>query len=74
MTTLKLSIFNPDTLLPHRAGLAGLALALDAIDTSDAPIAWNTTDDTITLSWDDATSDREAITWLLVQRQLLIFG
>jgi CRISPR-associated protein Cas8a1/Csx13 len=67
MTKLNLFLFNPDTLLPHRAGIAGLALALDTLDPKDAPIAWNTTEDTITLSWDNTTSDRDAITWLMQQ-------
>jgi hypothetical protein len=31
MTNITLSIFNPNTLLPHRAGIAGLALALSEI-------------------------------------------
>lgn len=65
MTDLELSLFNPNTLLPHRAGLAGLALALDALDAGDAPIAPNVTDETITLSWD--ISDREAVNWLMHQ-------
>lgn len=67
MTELHLSLFNPNTLLPHRAGLAGLALALDTLNPNDAPIAWTITDDIITLEWDDETSDREAVTWLMQQ-------
>lgn len=65
MTELVLSIFDPNTLLPHRAGIAGLALALSAIAPVDAPIQWEVTDDTVKLWWEG--SDLEAIQWLLSQ-------
>lgn len=65
MTELVLSIFDPNTLLPHRAGIAGLALALSAIDPINAPIQWEVTEDAVTLSWQG--SDKEAIKWLLEQ-------
>ena len=63
MTELNLSIFNPNTLLPHRAGIAGLALAYPAIDSDDVPFSWEVTDDAINLSW--SCSDREAVLSLL---------
>ncbi|NCJ06223.1 type I-MYXAN CRISPR-associated Cas8a1/Cmx1 [Synechococcales cyanobacterium C] len=65
MTELTLSIFDPNTLLPHRAGIAGLALALSAIDPADAPLQWNVTEDAVTLSWE--SKDQEAMQWLLEQ-------
>ncbi|MCL6433968.1 MAG: type I-MYXAN CRISPR-associated Cas8a1/Cmx1, partial [Leptolyngbyaceae cyanobacterium HOT.MB2.61] len=65
MTELVLSIFDPNTLLPHRAGIAGLALALSALDPASAPIQWEVTEDAVKLSWDG--SDLEAIQWLLSQ-------
>jgi CRISPR-associated protein Cas8a1/Csx13 len=63
MTTYNLSIFDPNTLLPHRAGIAGLALALSVLDSQDAPLTWAVTEDEVKLSWEG--SDREAIAWLL---------
>lgn len=63
MPNLTLSLFNPNTLLPHRAGIAGLALALDALSPDNAPLSWEVTQDEIRLSWEK--SDREAITWLV---------
>jgi CRISPR-associated protein Cas8a1/Csx13 len=60
-----LSIFDSNTLLPHRAGIAGLALALSAISPMDAPLQWEVTDDAVTLSWKG--SDLEAVQWLLQQ-------
>jgi len=65
LTKLVLSIFDPNTLLPHRAGIAGLGLALSAIPPTDAPIQWEVTEDTVKLSWDG--SDLEAVQWLLSQ-------
>ena len=59
MTELTLSIFDPNTLLPHRAGIAGLALALDIINHALVPFSWEVTEDEVKLSWD--CSDREAI-------------
>lgn len=63
MTEMILSLFNPNSLLPHRAGVAGLALALSAIDPTDAPLQWEVTDDAVKLTWD--CTDKEAIQWLL---------
>ncbi|MEB3884069.1 type I-MYXAN CRISPR-associated Cas8a1/Cmx1 [Lyngbya sp. CCY1209] len=63
MPKLTLSIFDPNTLLPHRAGIAGLALALDALSPDDAPLSWQVTEDEVRLSWEG--SDRDAVTWLL---------
>ncbi|MEB3225796.1 MAG: type I-MYXAN CRISPR-associated Cas8a1/Cmx1 [Synechococcus sp.] len=63
MTEMILSLFNPNSLLPHRAGLAGLALALSALDSSDAPVKWEVTEDEVKLTWD--CTDKEAIQWLL---------
>lgn len=65
MSKFELSIFDPNTLLPHRAGIAGLALALSDLDPTDAPMAWEVNEDTVSLSWD--CSDKEAITWLMQQ-------
>jgi CRISPR-associated protein Cas8a1/Csx13 len=65
LTELVLSIFDPNTLLPHRAGIAGLALALSAIDLTGAPLQWKVTEDAVRLLWEG--SDREAIEWLLQQ-------
>lgn len=65
MTELVLSIFEPNTLLPHRAGIAGLALALSAIAPTEALIRWEVTEDAVKLSWEGR--DLEAIQWLLEQ-------
>lgn len=65
MSEFTLSIFDPNTLLPHRAGIAGLALALSVLDVEDAPITWEVTEDTVQLSWKG--SDREAVQWLVEQ-------
>ncbi|OKH24702.1 type I-MYXAN CRISPR-associated Cas8a1/Cmx1 [Chroogloeocystis siderophila] len=63
--TLTLSIFDPNTLLPHRAGIAGLALALSVINPDDVPFAWEVTEDAVKLSWE--CSDKEAVLSLLQQ-------
>lgn len=63
MIELEFSIFDPNTLLYHRAGIAGLALALSGIDPKDAPLKWEVTEDTIKLSWQG--SDSDAVQWLL---------
>lgn len=63
MSKFELSIFDPNTLLPHRAGIAGLALVLSTLEIDDAPISWGITEDTVTLNWD--CSDKEAIDWLI---------
>lgn len=65
MTELVLSIFDPNTLLPHRAGIAGLALALSAIAPTHAFVQWEVMEDTVKLRWEG--SDLEAIKWLLEQ-------
>lgn len=65
MSKFELSIFDPNTLLPHRAGIAGLALVLSTLDPNDAPISWEITEDTVTLNWD--CSDKEVLDWLLAQ-------
>ncbi|MBJ7900172.1 MAG: type I-MYXAN CRISPR-associated Cas8a1/Cmx1 [Cyanobacteria bacterium RI_101] len=65
MTTMILSLFNPNSLLPHRAGVAGLALALSALNQQGAPLQWEVTDSDIKLSWN--CSDKEAVQWLLSQ-------
>ncbi|WP_225931216.1 type I-MYXAN CRISPR-associated Cas8a1/Cmx1 [Leptolyngbya sp. 7M] len=65
MTELVLSIFDPNTLLPHRAGIAGLALALSVVNPTDAPLQWQVTEDAVTLAWEG--SDLEAVQWLLQQ-------
>ncbi|BAW98009.1 hypothetical protein NIES970_29720 (plasmid) [[Synechococcus] sp. NIES-970] len=63
MTKMILSLFNPNSLLPHRSGVAGLALALSAMDPTDAPLQWEVTEDEVKLFWD--CPDKEAIQWLL---------
>jgi CRISPR-associated protein Cas8a1/Csx13 len=65
MTQLNLSILDPNTLLPHRAGIAGLALALSIIDPDDVLFAWEVTEDAVNLSWD--CTDKEAVSSLLGQ-------
>jgi len=65
LSKFELSIFDPNTLLPHRAGIAGLALVLSTLDPNDAPISWEITEDTVTLNWD--CSDKEVLDWLLAQ-------
>jgi len=63
MTQLNLSIFDPNTLLPHRAGIAGLALALSAIDPAQVPFDWKVSEDSVHLAWQ--CSDKEAVSNLL---------
>ena len=65
MVNYILSIFDPNTLLPHRAGIAGLALALSALNQNEAPLEWDVSEDAVQLTWD--CSDREAVQWLLEQ-------
>lgn len=60
-----LSLFDLNTLLPHRAGIAGLALALSVLNPDDAPLKWEVTQDSVKLIWQG--SDREAVQWLLQQ-------
>ena len=68
MTELKLSIFDSNTLLFHRTGIAGLALALSVINPDNVPFFWEVTEDTVNLSWDsEKTSDRDAILSLMQQ-------
>ncbi|MEO0985157.1 MAG: hypothetical protein AAFY20_06365 [Cyanobacteria bacterium J06639_14] len=63
MSQYKFSIFEPNTLLPHRAGIGGLALALSVLEADEAPLNWEVTEDLVNLSWE--CSDREAVQWLL---------
>ncbi|MEH1931576.1 type I-MYXAN CRISPR-associated Cas8a1/Cmx1 [Nostoc sp.] len=65
MSQFTLSLFDPNTLLPHRAGIAGLALALSDINPEDALIKWDISEDTVSLSWE--CSDKEALEWLVQQ-------
>jgi hypothetical protein len=65
MTEINLSLLDPNTLLPHRAGIAGLALALSAIDRLDAPLNWQIDDCSVTLSWQG--NDRDVVNWLMAQ-------
>jgi CRISPR-associated protein Cas8a1/Csx13 len=65
LSQFNLSLFDPNTLLPHRAGIAGLALALSELDQSDAPIRWVVSEDTVSLHWD--CCDKEAMEWLMQQ-------
>jgi CRISPR-associated protein Cas8a1/Csx13 len=63
MTELTLSIYDPNTLLPHRAGIAGLALALSSMSTDNAPLTWDITEDEVKLAWQ--CTDKEAVQWLI---------
>ena len=63
MKEFTLSIFDPNTLLPHRSGIAGLALALSVLDSKDAPLTWEVTEDAVKLMWEG--NDREVVKWLL---------
>lgn len=67
-----LSLFDPNTLLPHRAGIAGLALALSALDPNDAPIKWNVSEDAVSLRWE--RSDKEALEWLMQETYTIQYG
>ncbi len=72
MTELNLSIFDPNTLLPHRAGIAGLALTLSVINSDDVPFEWEVTEDAVSLSW--SCSDKEAVLSLMQQTYRLEDG
>jgi CRISPR-associated protein Cas8a1/Csx13 len=63
MTELILSIYDPNTLLPHRAGIAGLALALSSMQKEKALVKWEVTEDEVKLAWE--CTDREAVQWLV---------
>lgn len=63
LSKFTLSLLDPNTLLPHRAGIAGLALALSVLDPEDAPLTWEVTEDAVNLAW--KVSDFEAMKWLL---------
>jgi CRISPR-associated protein Cas8a1/Csx13 len=63
MTEFTLSLFDPNTLLPHRAGIAGLALALSVLDPKDSPLSWAVMEDAVTLTWEGC--DRSVVKWLL---------
>lgn len=65
MKEFTLSIFDPNTLLPHRAGIAGLALSLSVLPRDDAPLTWEVTDDAVNLTWEG--SDFAVVKWLLDQ-------
>ncbi|NJK59320.1 MAG: type I-MYXAN CRISPR-associated Cas8a1/Cmx1 [Oscillatoriales cyanobacterium SM2_1_8] len=63
MTEITLSLFDPNTLLPHRAGIAGLALTLSTLSPVGAPLTWAVTESEVRLAW--SGRDREAMTWLV---------
>jgi CRISPR-associated protein Cas8a1/Csx13 len=63
MTELTLSIYDPNTLLPHRAGIAGLALALSSMSEEEAPLTWEIAEDEVRLKW--VCTDKEAVQWLV---------
>ncbi|MGQ9873332.1 type I-MYXAN CRISPR-associated Cas8a1/Cmx1 [Leptodesmis sp.] len=67
MAQFTLSIFDPNLLLPHRAGIAALALVLRNLEDQreDAPLTWEITDDAVILAWEG--SDRNVVKWLLDQ-------
>lgn len=64
MSEFTLSIFDPNILLPHRAGIAGLALALSKAS-KDAPLNWEITEEAVYLTWEG--TDKEAVQWLMRQ-------
>ncbi|BAU42499.1 type I-MYXAN CRISPR-associated Cas8a1/Cmx1 [Leptolyngbya sp. O-77] len=65
MSQFSLSIFDPNFLLPHRAGIAGLALALSELESQrgQAPLTWKVTDEAVELEWEG--SDQAVVKWLL---------
>lgn len=63
MSEFILSLLDPNTLLPHRSGIAGLALALSVMPLEGKPLSWEVTEDAVKLIWEG--SDREAVKWLL---------
>ncbi len=63
MSEYTLSILDPNTLLPHRAGIAGLALALSVMKQQDAPLTWKVTEEQVQLAWQG--SDHQVVKWLL---------
>ncbi len=65
MSQFTLSLFDPNTLLPHRAGIAGLAMALSDINPENALIKWDIGEDAVYLNW--KCSDKEALEWLVQQ-------
>ncbi|NEQ95922.1 MAG: type I-MYXAN CRISPR-associated Cas8a1/Cmx1 [Cyanothece sp. SIO2G6] len=65
MSTRTLSIFEPNFLLPHRAGIGGLSLVLSTLSPEDAPLKWKRDAESVILEWEG--SDRDAIQWLLNQ-------
>ncbi|MFN4278933.1 type I-MYXAN CRISPR-associated Cas8a1/Cmx1 [Thermosynechococcus sp.] len=78
MSQFTLSLCDPNFLLPHRAGVAGLALALAELERkrSNAPLEWKgkitevelewkITNEEVKLEWEG--SDQKAVTWLLGQ-------
>ncbi|ELR97559.1 type I-MYXAN CRISPR-associated Cas8a1/Cmx1 [Gloeocapsa sp. PCC 73106] len=72
MTEFTLSLFDPNTLLPHRAGIAGLAIALAEINPETVPFTWEVSETEVKLSWN--CSDQEAVTSLLQQTYRLQDG
>lgn len=68
LTEIVLSILDPNTLLPHRAGIAGLALVwkwIEATNPQHLLIQGEVTEDAVKLRWEGR--DQEAIQWLLEQ-------
>ncbi|RCJ27141.1 type I-MYXAN CRISPR-associated Cas8a1/Cmx1 [Nostoc minutum NIES-26] len=65
MSKFTLSLSDPNTLLPHRAGIAGLALALSDINPENALIKPDISENAVSLSWE--CSDKEALEWLMQQ-------
>ncbi|HIK54886.1 MAG TPA: type I-MYXAN CRISPR-associated Cas8a1/Cmx1 [Synechococcales cyanobacterium M55_K2018_004] len=67
MSKFTLSIFDPNFLLPHRAGVAGLALALSELESQhdQAPLKWKITNEAVELQWE--RSDQAVVKWLLDQ-------
>ncbi len=72
MSQFNLSLFDSNTLLPHRAGIAGLALALSALDPDKVPIQWELSEDNVFLNWE--CSDKQAIERLIQQAYQLQDG
>ena len=76
MSQYKLSLLEPNTLLPHRSGVAALALVLDFLNPRDIPAAlkftWKITEDEVLLNW--GCTDKEAIDWLVKQSYKIVDG
>lgn len=66
VTTLELKLWHPHNTHLHRAGLGGLALVLQHLESLKGKVIdWELFPDSITLMWD--STDKDALLWLLEQ-------